>query len=68
MNSGLPGISAIEIMQLIKNKPSYKNVPVIASTDMIEHKKKLLEAGFSDFISKPISMRDFMKILEKYRM
>lgn len=69
MDIGLPGIDGVEVMKIIRGMPGYKNVPVIAVTSYVMNgdKERFLEAGFNDYISKPIDVADFMKRLEKYR-
>jgi CheY-like chemotaxis protein len=69
MDIELPGIDGIAITKVIKSKPQYKNVPVIALTAyaMKGDKERFLAAGFDDYVSKPLEVPDFMKRLEKYR-
>jgi CheY-like chemotaxis protein len=31
------------------------------------NRERLIEAGFNDYVPKPIDVADFMKIVEKYR-
>lgn len=70
MDIGLPGIDGIETTKIIKSKPQYKDVPVIALTayPLEENKAKFLEAGLVDYLSKPIDVVAFMKMLGKYRI
>ncbi len=65
----LSGIEGTEVVKLLKRKPQYKQVPVIAFTGyaMKEDRERFLSAGFDDYISKPISVHDLKKILEKYK-
>ncbi len=69
MDIELPGIDGIEVTRIIKSKPPYKDVPVIALTAyaMKGDKERLLGKGFHDYISKPIDVPDLIKRLEKYR-
>jgi len=68
MDIELPGMDGISILKILKNRPKYKNVPIIALTAyaMKGDKERFLAAGFDDYISKPIDMDDFMKKVEKY--
>lgn len=68
MDIALPGMDGIEAARIIKNKPRYKDVPVIALTAyaMKGDKERILAAGLEDYISKPIDVSDFMKRMEKY--
>ncbi len=69
MDIGLPGMDGTEVMKIIRDMPGYKNVPFIAITSYVMKgdKERFLEAGFNDYISKPIDVVGFMKRLEKYR-
>ncbi len=65
----LYGMDGIELRKIVKSKPVYKRVPVIALTAyaMKGDKERFLSAGFDDYISKPIDVHDFMKRVEKYK-
>lgn len=67
MDIELPGMSGIEVTKIIKNKNN--NLPVIALTSyaMTGDREKFLAAGFEEYISKPIHVPDFIKLVEKYR-
>jgi CheY-like chemotaxis protein len=69
MDIELPGMDGVSATKLIKSKPSYNIVPVIAimAYAMKGDREKFLAAGFEDHIPKPIDVADFMKRLEKYR-
>ena len=57
------------LMQKIKqNYPQYRSIPFIAQTAyaMSGDRERLLEAGFDDYISKPISKFLLLKVIEKY--
>lgn len=66
---GIPHIDGVEVMKIIKSKPGYENVPAIAITSyaMKGDRERFLEAGFDDYISKPIEVADLIKRLERYR-
>ncbi len=70
MDIALPGMDGVEVTKLIKSKSEHKDVPVIALTaySMEENKKRFLEAGFIDYVSKPIEIANFVKILDKHRV
>ncbi len=69
MDIELPGMDGTEVAKIIKTKPAYKDVPVLALTAyaMKGDKERLLGKGFNDYISKPIDVSNFMEILKKYR-
>lgn len=66
MDIELPGIDGIEVTKIIKAK--YKNIPVIALTSyaMKGDKERFINAGFDDYVSKPLDISDFIKKIEKY--
>jgi CheY-like chemotaxis protein len=69
MDIALPGIDGIETAKKIRNKPQYKNVPFVALTAfaMAGDKERLLNAGFNEYVSKPLDVHEFVKKMEKYR-
>lgn len=69
MEIRLYGMDGIELRKIIKSKPVYKHVPVIALTAyaMKGDKERFLDEGFDDYISKPIAVHDFMERVEKYK-
>jgi len=68
MDIALPGIDGVEATRIIKSRPAYKNVPVVALTAfaMAGDKERLLKAGFNDYISKPLDVHQFITKMEKY--
>jgi len=69
MDIALPGIDGVETAKKIKSKPQYKNVPFVALTAfaMAGDKERLLNAGFNEYVSKPLDVHEFVKKMEKYR-
>lgn len=67
MDMGLPGIDGMELTRRIKKNENTKNIPIIAVTAhaMKGAKEKILEAGCDDYISKPIDINEFPKVVEK---
>lgn len=66
MDIQLPGINGIEATRLIREMN--KDIPIIAQTAfaMEEDKKQALEAGFSDFLTKPVNREIFLTIVKKF--
>ncbi len=69
MDIALPGIDGVEANRIIKSKPGYKSIPVVALTAfaMAGDKERLLNEGFNEYISKPLDIQDFIKKMDKYR-
>jgi CheY-like chemotaxis protein len=59
--------NGLDVLRIIRTMPAYVDVPVIAITAYLlpGDKEKFLQAGFSDFISKPISREKLLNSLGK---
>jgi len=66
MDINLPGISGIEAMKILRADPSTAHIPVIAlSANAVPHDvEKGLKAGFSNYLTKPIKVNQFMDALD----
>ncbi len=66
MDINLPGISGIEAMNILRNDPATKHIPVIAlsANAILLDIEKGLEAGFFRYITKPIKINEFLKALD----
>ncbi len=69
MDIGLPCIDGVEATKRIRTKSRNKFVPVIALTAfaMKGDMEKFLKAGFDAYLSKPIDVPEFMKVIGKYK-
>ncbi|MHA1721300.1 MAG: response regulator [Promethearchaeota archaeon] len=63
----LPDISGTEICRKLRKISSFKNIPIIAVTSfaMKGDKERILEAGFNDYISKPLRITNFREKIQK---
>lgn len=68
MDIELPGMDGIETTRIIKSKPEYKDVPIVALTAyaMKGDREICLEAGMDEYIAKPIHVTEFMERMKKY--
>jgi len=68
MDIQLPGLSGVEITKLLKADKDLEHIPVIAVTAfaMKGDEDKIMEAGFSAYIAKPISVPTFLENVNKY--
>ncbi len=64
----LPELSGIEICIELRKIEKFKNTPIIAVTSfaMKGDKDRILSAGFSQYISKPIRVSDFRELVKNY--
>jgi len=65
MDIELPGIDGIETARRIKYKPGYNKTPIIAVTAfaMKGDGEKFLDAGLDYYVSKPIHVAGFIKLI-----
>jgi len=66
MDINLPGISGIEALRILRADPSTAHIPVIAlSANAIPRDiDRVLEAGFFNYLTKPIKVGPFMEALD----
>jgi signal transduction histidine kinase/AmiR/NasT family two-component response regulator len=66
MDINLPGISGIAAMKILRADPSTAHIPIIAlSANAVPHDiEKALEAGFFNYLTKPIKVKQFMDALD----
>ena len=62
----LPDISGTDICRDLRNMKKFKETPIIAVTSfaMKGDKERILEAGFNDYISKPLIIRNFREKIQ----
>ncbi|MCD6332734.1 MAG: response regulator, partial [Bacteroidales bacterium] len=65
MDIMMPGIDGYEAIKTIRKQSRYENLPIIAMTAkaMKEDRQKCLNAGASDYISKPIELTKLLSLL-----
>jgi two-component system, cell cycle response regulator DivK len=68
MDIQLPEVSGLEVTQWLKAESDLKHIPVVAVTAfaMKGDEEKIRQGGCEDYISKPISIVDFIQIVRKY--
>ncbi|MCL5969439.1 MAG: ATP-binding protein [Betaproteobacteria bacterium] len=66
MDINLPGISGIEAMKILRADPSTAHIPIIAlSANAVPRDIQLsLEAGFFNYLTKPIKVKQLMDALD----
>lgn len=65
MDINLPGISGIEAMEILRADPATTHIPIIAlsANAVTRDIEKALEAGFFNYLTKPIKVNEFMEAL-----
>ena len=68
MDIQLPEISGLEVTQQLKAEDDLKSIPVIAVTAfaMKGDEEKIRAGGCEDYLSKPISIVEFIETIKKY--
>ncbi|NJD34117.1 MAG: response regulator [Betaproteobacteria bacterium] len=66
MDINLPGISGLDAMRILRADPITAHIPIIAlSANAVPHDiEKALQAGFFDYLTKPIKVTQFMDTLD----
>jgi CheY-like chemotaxis protein len=66
MDINLPGLSGIEAMKILRADPATAHIPIIAlSANAVPRDiEKALEAGFFNYVTKPIMVGQFMDALD----
>ena len=67
MDIQLPGMDGITALKQLKAEAKTKSIPVIAVTAsaMTYNRQTMLAEGFDGYQSKPISVKDFLRELER---
>jgi len=63
LDINLSGIDGIELVRLLRQMPEVKNVPIYALSANVDKEiiKTALAAGFDDYLTKPLDVKDFTK-------
>jgi PAS domain S-box-containing protein len=66
MDINLPGISGIEALKILREDPATAHIPIVAlsANAMPRDIKNGMEAGFFDYLTKPIKINEFMDALD----
>jgi two-component system cell cycle response regulator DivK len=64
----LPEMNGIEICSELRKLDKFKTIPIIAVTSfaMKGDKERIMEAGFNQYVSKPIKVQEFRELISSY--
>jgi CheY-like chemotaxis protein len=67
MDLQMPVMNGYEAIKILKNDPNTKHIKILALTSfaMAGDKEKALKTGADEYISKPISTKEFPKVVER---
>ena len=68
MDIQLPTKDGITVTKEIKGNAATKDIPVFALTSyaMKGDRERMMEAGFNNYMSKPIKVREFLKTIDDF--
>ncbi len=64
----LPEMSGIEICKALRGEGMFMSIPIIAVTAYVMEgdEERIMEAGFTKYISKPIRVKEFRKVISEF--
>jgi two-component system, cell cycle response regulator DivK len=64
----LPGITGTELAGHLKADAEMREIPIVAITAfaMPGERTRILESGCDDYMPKPINVREFLELIERY--
>ncbi len=67
MDIQLPGINGIEALRQVRADPTCARIPIVAFTASVTQadRSQISEAGFDDFIGKPINLKEFLETVQR---
>jgi two-component system cell cycle response regulator DivK len=59
----LPDLDGASVLAALRNAPETADIPIVALTAFAMHgdRERLLEAGFDDYLAKPIAVKSFAR-------
>lgn len=68
LDINMPGLNGYQVLSILQADEQLKDIPVIAVTAnaMLQDIERGKTAGFSDYLSKPLDISHFVKIIEHY--
>ena len=68
MDIQLPGMDGLEATRRLRADPDFRTVPIIALTALAMRgdRERCLAAGATDYLSKPVSLKKLVQMIEEY--
>ena len=64
LDYNMPALTGAEILQELREQPRYDGIPKIIWSTSPSYKKKCLEAGADDYITKPSSVNELLETIQ----
>jgi CheY-like chemotaxis protein len=61
----LPQTDGFELLTVLKSNPQLANVPIVAHSVHTDRVNRIMDAGFSGFLGKPLDTRIFPRLLQR---
>ena len=67
LDINMPELSGYEVLEQLRGLDNFSSTKIIATSGDVSPKdiKNALEAGFDDYITKPMRMKDLLAVVEK---
>jgi CheY-like chemotaxis protein len=67
MGINLPGLSGIEALRHLKERPETRDIPVVAlsAAAMVGEAKRIKNAGFTRYLTKPVRVDELLEVLDE---
>lgn len=68
MDIQMPEVNGLEAIQILRRDPDFEQLPIIALTalTMPGDRERCLEAGATDYLSKPIQLKELERCMQQY--
>ncbi len=68
LDINLPGMDGFEVLEVLKNDPTTKNIPVIglSANAMPYDVERGIKCGFDEYLTKPVDINHLIKTLNKF--
>jgi len=68
LDINLPGMNGYEVLEILRLSETLKNIPVVAisANAMTGDIRRGLEAGFNDYLTKPVQLVEFYAVIDKF--
>ncbi len=68
LDINMPGMTGFDVISSLQSNDKTKSIPVVAISSAISHKEiaRFKQAGFTNYLHKPIHLEDLIKIIKQY--